>query len=142
RQEIEIRRTATWLDYPVRGIIRGRWEIGEYELNTGIPLARFAGLEIVQSPPEVTRSHQFPSARILDSLPPDVRAVTADEIRRVQSEARALVREQALRRVRRSALAARAISDFARFNRVEGVALGAGLSTQLGRGVGVAGQGR
>ena len=30
----------------------------------------------------------FPSARILDSLPPDVRAITADEIRRVQVEVR------------------------------------------------------
>src|SRR5918999_1067359 len=28
RQEIEIRRTGSWMDYPVRGIIRGRWEIG------------------------------------------------------------------------------------------------------------------
>ena len=27
RQEIEIRRAGTWLDFPVRGIIRGRWEI-------------------------------------------------------------------------------------------------------------------
>src|SRR5439155_686504 len=27
RQEIEIRRRATWLDVPVRGIIRARWEI-------------------------------------------------------------------------------------------------------------------
>ena len=25
RQEIEIRRNGEWLDYPVRGIIRGRW---------------------------------------------------------------------------------------------------------------------
>ena len=34
RQELEIRRTGTWLDYPVRGIIRGRWEIDDYEVNT------------------------------------------------------------------------------------------------------------
>src|SRR3954464_1161516 len=36
RQEIEIRRTGTWLDYPVRGIIRGRWEIGDYKINQGV----------------------------------------------------------------------------------------------------------
>ena len=35
RQEIEIRRTGSWLDYPARGIIRGRWEICCYEVNTG-----------------------------------------------------------------------------------------------------------
>ena len=142
RQEIEIRRTATWLDYPVRGIIRGRWEIGDYQLNVGIPLSQFAGPEIVQAPSELTSSYRFPSVRILDSLPPDVRAVTADEIRRVQAEARALVREQALRRTRGSALAARGISDFARFNRVEGVALGAGFTGRLGQGFSVSGLGR
>lgn len=142
RQEIEIRRTASWLDYPVRGIIRGRWDIGDYQLNTGISLSTFAGPEIVQAPPQVIRSYEFSSARILDSLPPDVRAVTAEEIRRVQLEARALVREQALRRAHGTALAARAVSDFARFNRVEGTALGAGLTGRLGKGFGLTGQGR
>jgi hypothetical protein len=33
RQEIEIRRTGQWLDYPARGIIRGRWEICCYKVN-------------------------------------------------------------------------------------------------------------
>lgn len=134
RQEIEIRRTATWMDYPVRGIIRGRWEIGEYQLNTGIPLAQFAGPEIVQSPASVLKAYRFPGARILDSLPPDVRAPTAAEIRRVQDEARTLVREQALRRARGATIAGRGLSDFARFNRVEGVALGAGLKGRFGGG--------
>lgn len=142
RQEIEIRRTATWLDYPVRGIIRGRWEIGEYALNTGVPLSRFAGPEIVLAPPEEQRAFPWSSARILDSLPPDVRAVTADEIRRVQAEARALVRAQALRRARGSALAAAGVSDFARFNRVEGVSLGAGLTQRIGAGVSASVRGR
>lgn len=142
RQEIEIRRTATWLDYPARGIIRGRWEIGDYRLNIGVPRALFIGAEIVIAPPDVRAAHVWPSARILDSLPPDIRAVTDEEIRRIQTEARALVREQALRRARGSALAARAVSDFVRFNRVEGVAAGAGLSWQLGRGFGLTARGR
>lgn len=142
RQEIEIRRSATWLDYPVRGIIRGRWEIGDYQLNPNIPPQRFAGPEIVQAPPEEQRRYPWPSARILDSLPPDVQAVSADEVRRVQTEVRALVREQALRRRRRSALAARGISDFVRSNRVEGVAFGLGLRGQLGGGLSLSGAGR
>jgi len=142
RQEIEIRRTATWLDYPVRGIIRGRWEIGDYQFNTGAPRAMFVGPEIVAVPAVMQRSYRWPNRNILDSLPPDVRAVTAEEVRRVQVEARALVREQALRRAHGSALAARGISDFVRFNRVEGVALGAGLNGQLGAGFSVTAQGR
>ena len=47
RQEIEIRRTGTWLDYPARGIIRGRWEICCYSVNNGLNPAMFAGPEIV-----------------------------------------------------------------------------------------------
>ena len=142
RQEIEIRRTATWLDYPVRGIIRGRWEIADYEINQGLPATLFVGPEIVPAPREVLARYEWPSARILDSLPPDVRAVTADEVRRVQAETRSLVRQEALRMARGSALAARGISDFARFNRVEGLALGAGVSRRLGSGFAVAARGR
>ena len=37
RQEIEIRRRTAWLDFPFRTIIRGRWEIGEYDLETALP---------------------------------------------------------------------------------------------------------
>jgi len=142
RQEIEIRRTATWLDYPVRGIIRGRWEISNYEINQDLPQALFAGPEIVTLPGRDLVAHPWPSARILDSLPPDVRAITAEEVKRVQEETRALVRDEALRRARGSALAARGISDFARFNRVEGLALGAGLTTRLGQGFTLSGRGR
>ena len=43
RQEIEIRRRTTWLDFPARGIIQGRWEIGDYELNPDLPLTDFIG---------------------------------------------------------------------------------------------------
>src|SRR5437773_1447832 len=42
RQEIEIRRRATWLDVPVRGIIRARWEIDGYVLNLGLATSWFA----------------------------------------------------------------------------------------------------
>jgi hypothetical protein len=137
RQEIEIRRTATWLDYPARGIIRGRWEIGDYRLNAQIPLATFTGPEIITAPAATHAAHAWPSARILDSLPPDIRAVTAEEIQRVQAEARALVREQALRRSRSSALAMRGLSDIVRFNRVEGLAFGAGAAWRFPGGVDV-----
>src|SRR5215208_7606446 len=81
RQEIEIRRTGSWLDYPARG-------------------------------------------RIRDSLPPDVRAVTDEDVQRVQDEARELVRGQALARTRQTSLSARRASDFVSVNRVEGLAMG------------------
>ena len=79
---------------------------------------------------------------MLDSLPPDVRAVTDEDVRRVQEEARALVRARALQRSRTVALSARGISDFVRFDRVEGLALGGGLTQRIGGGVSVGGRAR
>jgi hypothetical protein len=142
KQEIEIRRTATWMEYPIRGIIRGRWELENYELNVGLEPAIFAGVEIVQAPPAVRNAYPWPSRRILDSLPPDVRVATAEEIRRVQAEVRTLVRGQALRRAQGGMIAGRGISDFARYNRVEGVALGGGAGLRAGAGVTLSARGR
>lgn len=134
RQEVEIRRTGTWLDYPVRGIIRGRWEIGDYRFNTSVGTPIFAGPEIVQAP--AAELKRFPwTGQVLDSLPPDVRAVTDADVQRVQAEARQLVRAQALARAQRVTLSARNLSDFARFDRVEGLAIGDGLAKQFGGGV-------
>jgi hypothetical protein len=143
RQEIEIRRTGSWLDYPARGIIRGRWEICCYQVNKGIPASYFAGPEIVMAPPSERAQKPSPfSGQILDSLPPDVRAVTDEDVRKVQEEARALVREQALARSRSLSMSARHVSDLARFNRVEGLALGTGLLQRIGGGLDVAASGR
>jgi hypothetical protein len=134
RQEIEIRRGGTWLDYPVRGIIRGRWEIGDYEVNTGLNRAFFAGPEIVLAPKAVQDTFRF-GGRVLDSLPSDVRAVTDDDIRQVQAEARALVRAQALQRPQSLMLSAVGASDFVRYDRAEGFAFGGGLASRFGGGV-------
>lgn len=141
RQEIEIRRTASWLDYPARGIIRGRWEIGDYRVNRGLEARFFRGPEIVQAPLARQRSFEW-SGEVLDSLPPDVRAATDEDVRRVQEEARELVRADALARARSTSLSSRRISDFVRVNRAEGLALGAGLSRRLGHGIFAEARGR
>ena len=46
RQEIEIRRTGSWMDFPSRGIIRGRWEICCARTNTGMSPAVMIGPEV------------------------------------------------------------------------------------------------
>lgn len=134
RQEIEIRRTGSWLDYPARGIIRGRWEICCYAVNQNLPRGLFGGPEIVQAPANVVRAHPW-TGRILDSLPPDVRAVTDEDVKKVQDEARELVRGQALARTRQTSLSARRASDFVSVNRVEGLAVGGAVSRRFGSGV-------
>src|SRR5262249_38514389 len=70
RQEIEIRRRATWLDFPARGIIRGRWEIDGYTFNTGLDPAMFGGPEIAFAPRPVRDSFPWP-----DSLDDAIRDV-------------------------------------------------------------------
>lgn len=141
RQEIEIRRSGTWLDFPARGIIRGRWEICCYVVNKGIDPRVFAGQEIEIPRSAYTNRAAF-TGKILDSLPPDVRAVTDEDVRKVQDEARALVREQALARTRRTGPAGRNVSDFVQFNRVEGLAVGAGILARLGGGFSLPAKGR
>jgi hypothetical protein len=142
QQEIEIRRGGTWLDYPIRGIIRGRWVIGDYQVNIGLSRTMFGGREIELAPKTVQDTFHFGAGKILDSLPPDVRAVTNADVRRVQEEARALVRAQALRRPQLLTLSALGISDFARFDRAEGFAVGAGVASRFGGGFGVEARGR
>ena len=141
RQEIEIRRTGTWLDYPARGIIRGRWEICCYEVNKPLPPGIFNGPEIALAPRGTKPTIPF-GGQILDSLPSDVRAITDADVAKVQEEARALVRAQALARTRSTALSARSVSDFVRVNRVEGISAGGGLTRRLGGGFAVTGRGR
>jgi hypothetical protein len=130
RQEIEIRRTGTWMDFPVRGIIRGRWEIGEYQINQALATQTFIGPEIEQAPPQELKKYPW-QGTIMDSLPPDVRATVDPDIKRVLDDARVLVRAQALARVQAVRLSARHVSDFARVNRVEGLALGGGFTAKL-----------
>ncbi|HEX6964987.1 MAG TPA: hypothetical protein VF166_04240 [Gemmatimonadaceae bacterium] len=132
-QEIEIRRSGTWLDFPARGIIRGRWEICCYKVNTGMPPGMFAGPEIVQLPPADLARYPW-HGRVLDSLPLDVRKVTAADVARVQEQARQMVQAAVLQKTTGASLSARHISDFVRVNRVEGLALGGGATVRFGAG--------
>ena len=141
RQEVEVRRVGSWMDFPARGIIRGRWDIGDYRVNQDLPMTTFTGPELVFASPAERRAYRFEGS-IVDAIPADVTMVTDDDVQRVQAQARALVQAQVLQRARGSALSARAISDFVRVNRAEGLALGAGYVARLGNGYAVRGQAR
>ncbi len=133
RQEIEIRRTGSWLKFPARGIIRGRWEICCVEVNADLGAPLFQGPEIVSLPADRLKQYPFKGS-VLDAIPGDVKLAENDDVRRVQDEARALVKADALARVEQTALTFPSVSDIVRMNRVEGIALGAGISRSLGNG--------
>ncbi|MDQ8155413.1 MAG: hypothetical protein P3B98_12195 [Gemmatimonadota bacterium] len=133
RQEIEIRRSGSWMDFPSRGIIRGRWEICCVVTNAGPAPVFGPGPEITQAPRDALRAYPFTGA-ILDRLPADVTRATDDDVGAVQEAARELVRAEALARLRTTNPSARSISDVVRVNRVEGLAFGAGVRRTLGGG--------
>ena len=137
RQELELRRSGTWLKFPARGIIRGRWEICCYVVNVAVPRQAFAGPEIVSDPPRELAAYKFPG-KILDSLPADAAVATDADVARVQEEAREMIAASALETRAGASLYARRLSDFARVNRVEGLALGAGGAWQPAPSLGVA----
>src|SRR5690606_24814380 len=136
RQELEVARTARWLDFPARGIIRGRWEICCYEVNLSLPDEQFLGPEIVSLPPSELRSYPF-GGLVVDSIPEDVALATQQDVETVRARAEELVRARALDRTRGAALSGSGISDFVRVNRVEGLALGAGGLLGIGRGTSI-----
>jgi hypothetical protein len=129
RQEIEIRRRTEWLDLPARGIIRGRWEIGEYRLNVALPESEFHGPEIVAAPAEQRAGFPWP-----ESLDVAVaRAAGADVVGldEVNAVVEALVGSQPLSALPSAQAGARSVSDLVRVNRVEGIAFGGGWVLRL-----------
>jgi hypothetical protein len=132
-QELEVVRTTTWLNYPVRGIIRARWHVCCYAINRGLDPRMFAGAEIVAAPQVVLGAYHW-QGHVLDSIPPDVRAPTPADVQEAEATARSLMRQSALAHVQGSVLSARGISDFVRIDRVEGLGLGAGLTHAIASG--------
>ena len=131
RQEIEIRRSGTWLDFPARGIIRGGFEVCCYRINRGIPAVRFTGPEIDLAPPARRAAYRFEEP-LSTVIPPDVATASSEEMARVQTRAAELVGQAAMARARRGALLAGSVSELARVNRAEGLSLGAGIRRRLG----------
>ena len=126
RQEIEIRRRATWLDVPVRGIIRARWEIDGYALNLGLARSWFAGDEITFLPKAERDS--FPWKEPLTVALQDVaEPVRQNDLARVRAEVEQIAGRRALTGLKGRRLGVRGVSDLLHANRVEGLALGAGI---------------
>jgi hypothetical protein len=127
-QRVEIRRTIPQLDIPAGSVIRGNMRIGEYRFNEPIPLSAFEGPPVSTLPREQREAYPFEEA-----LDAEVREeglgeqVELGEIRRRASE---LVRARALRRIGGIGFHAERASDVVRYNRAEGLALGAGVAVR------------
>ncbi len=126
RQELEIRRRATWLDVPVRGIIRARWEIDGYVFNLGLAKSWFSGDEITFLPKSERDS--FPWKEPLGAALQDVaEPVRQNDLERVRAEVEQIAGRRALSGLKGRRLGVRGVSDLLHANRVEGLAVGAGI---------------
>ena len=126
RQEVEIRRRATWLDIPARGIIRGRWEIDGYQFNVGLAASWFRGEEITALPKAERDSFPWrePLTTAIQGIAEPVRE---NDLEAVRTEVSRIAGRRVLTGLKRQRLGARSLSDLIRFNRVEGLAAGAGF---------------
>ena len=131
RQEIEIRRRVTWLDIPARGIIRGRWEIGDYTFNLGLSDRWFTGEEISAVPKAERDSFPWPEplAAAIQGVADPVRL---NDLEAVRDQVTQIAGERALDGLRHRRLAARGVSDLIHVNRVEGLTPGAGATVRAG----------
>jgi hypothetical protein len=131
RQEVEIRRRSTWLDFPVRGIIRGRWEIEGYDLNLSIPPPVFAGAPIggLLSPRPGGSNWAEPFGQAIAGV---ARPLNEQDMDALRVEVERIAGSRALGGLASKRLAAGSVSDVVRVNRVQGLALGAGASFDLG----------
>src|SRR5258705_4316734 len=125
RQEIEIRRRGRFLELPAGGIIRGRWEIGDYQFNLGLVAGWFAGEEITPAPKAERDS--FPWREPLGAAIQDVaEPVRQGDLEAVRAQVERIAGGRALSGLKSRVLAARSASDLLHVNRVEGVTPGAG----------------
>ena len=126
RQEVEIRRRATWLDIPARGIIRGRWAIDGYVFNVGLTDRFFAGEEIVAVPKAERDSFPWtgPLAGAIQDIAEPVRE---NDLQAVRAEVARIAGRRALSGLKAQRLGVRGVSDLLHANRVEGLVAGGGL---------------
>jgi hypothetical protein len=124
RQEIEIRRRATWLDFPARGIIRGRWEIRDYELNRGLPGELFAHPSIGGLLRPGKNGHwSQPLARAIADV---AQPVNRQDMETLRGEIERIAGSRVLSGLPTNRIATGSLSDVARVNRVQGLTLGFG----------------
>jgi hypothetical protein len=125
RQDIEIRRGTQWLDFPARGIIRGRWEIGDYDFDVVLPPGVLRGPAIggLREPSDTGYVwDQTLAEAVGDAVQPEA----GEDLEALRSEAARIAGRQIIGGIQASRPAAGSLSDLIHVNRVQGLALGVG----------------
>ncbi len=113
------------IDFPLRSVIRGHWEIGDHRVNEPVPPAALAGPAIggLRRPGGTGFDH--PLRAVVDS---GVAPADREALDRVRGAAARAVRRRVLSGLPGIRPAMTRVSQIFRVNRVEGLRLGAGLA--------------
>lgn len=137
RQEIEIRRRASLFEFPARAIIRGTWDIGEYDFEIPFPdelrtAQEYGGLLAVE--PD---TGQWPAP--LRAAAEGAEPFGREQFEQLKNEAEELVSRRLLEGMPRGRVGTTAVSDLIRVNRVQGLAFGVGAAWRFHGGYSVRG---
>ena len=125
RQELELRREIPQLDFLAGSIIRGRFEIGEYEFNQDLPPVTFTprGISTVPEQERVA----FPFERGLFDDLEDVGLAPTPSLEEVRIRAQQVLVGRTLSGLGSRRFHFRSFSDALRYDRAEGVFIGGGV---------------
>lgn len=127
RQETEIRREASLLDFQAGSVIRQKFRVNQYDLNVPVSSSMFRGRP-VQSVPRTQREN-FPFERgLFDDLEEEGGLRSSIAMREVEAQVREVVEDEVLSGLARVRLFGSGVSDFGRYNRAEGLFTGAGVT--------------
>jgi len=133
RQEAEIRREMPVLDFLAGSIIRGRFEIDRYEFNPDLPSALFTGRGVSAAPQEQREAFFFERG-LFDDLDQEGLAPTPS-LQDVRAQALEIVGNRYLTGLSPLRLHIGSFSEAIRYNRAEGLFLGAGFHFRPGNDV-------
>lgn len=126
RQEFEIRREMPMLDFSSGSVIRTRFSIDSYELNADIPDQAFNGGRVSALPVSQRRAFAFEQG-LFEQIDEEGLTISTT-MEEVRTQVREVVEDEAMSGLSPIRLHLDGISDFARYNRAEGVFLGGGLT--------------
>ena len=125
RQEAELRRELPQLDFLAGSIIRGRFEIGGYDFNLPPPPNAYGGQRISAAPQAEREAFPFEQG-LFDDLDQEGLGPTPN-LEDIRAQARQIVTDRALSGLSPYRFHFRSVSDVVRYDRAEGLYLGAGL---------------
>lgn len=127
RQEVEIRREIPYFDFMAGSTIRSTFDIRDYDFDLELEDELFRGAHVRAVSPNQRAAFPFEEG-IFAELEESGGTGPSIKMEEVRTQVREVVKDDVLSGLSRFRLHAARLSDFARYNRAEGVFAGAGLT--------------